>query len=198
MASESTVEKVFAMVFFKAPGRKPKDLKEFNVILEIWKALYKDLTDHELMTALGRWTKETKTVFPNDDPFAKILDMASPRLVETQGDVIELAQEAVSRFGYVRENDAMAWMESKSPLCAAAMRRIGFREYCLSENPDVVRGQLRNVFETEKRRAQDLGGIVHSAQDLQNGKAILPGSKDLNVLIAEMADRKQLPGRKSL
>lgn len=105
---------------------------------------------------------------------AEILNAKSDRSVdptftETEGDAVELAFEAASRFGRYKEAEAMAWIRERSKLVAAAVQRIGFLELCDSAQPDVIRGQLRAIFAAEKSRAIDTGVVVDSATQLEDG-----------------------------
>ena len=88
---------------------------------------------------------------------------AAPVFTETEGDAVELAFEAASRFGRYKEAEAMAWIREKSKLVAAAVQRIGFLELCNSAQPDVIRGQLRAIFAAEKSRAIEAGVVCDSA-----------------------------------
>lgn len=94
---------------------------------------------------------------------------ADPIFTETEGDAVELAFEAASRFGRYKEKEAMAWIREKSKLVAAAVQRIGFLELCDSVQPDVIRGQLRAIFAAEKSRAINTGVVVDSATQLDDG-----------------------------
>ena len=184
MASKDSVKKVFAMVFFKHPNRRPATEEEFNVCFEIWREIFKELADEALMKALYRFVAETKSLYPGDDPFAIILDTAKPTLQETEGDAIELAFEAARSFGRMREAEAMAWLKEKSPLIASVVGRFGFREICTSTEPDVVRGQLRAIFKGEKERSRQVGGIVESAKHLSGG-----GNKQLLPLLGKIGNK---------
>ena len=94
---------------------------------------------------------------------------AAPVFTETEGDAVELAFEAASRFGRYKEAEAMAWIREKSKLVAAAVQRLGFLELCNSAQPDVVRGQLRAIFAAEKSRAIEAGAVCDSATQLDDG-----------------------------
>jgi hypothetical protein len=192
MATEATIKKVFATVFFKFPSRKPTKEEDGKLAFDIWSAAYKSVSDAALLAAIARFTVEVAKIYPDDDPFAMIMQTAQPILPETEGDCIELVDEAVRRFGWPNPEEAMNWIAERSPLVAAAVRRIGFLEYCKCEEPDVIRGQLRAIFRTEKQRSKELGGIMESATELQGGQAdvnkllgltqnIIKGQKALSV-----------------
>ena len=95
---------------------------------------------------------------------------AAPVFTETEGDAVELAFEAASRFGRYKEAEAMAWIREKSKLVAAAVQRLGFLELCNSAQPDVIRGQLRAIFAAEKSRAIEAGVVCDSATSSLTGQ----------------------------
>ena len=192
MATRETVRKVFALIFFKFPGRRPPTESDVVLAMNIWAEIYKQISDAELMAAASRFIAETTKIYPDDDPFAMIRELARPILPETEGDCVELAFEAVQSFGYMREKDAMDWLKVRSPLVAAAVQRVGFLEICRSEEPDVIRGQLRAIFKAEKERSVKHGGVVESAKDLTGG---LPDNSKLIGLTQNIGKSlKALPG----
>ena len=191
MATRETVRKVFALIFFKFPGRRPPTESDVVLAMNIWAEIYKQISDAELMAAASRFIAETTKIYPDDDPFAMIRELARPILPETEGDCVELAFEAVQSFGYMREKDAMDWLKARSPLVAAAVQRVGFLEICRSEEPDVIRGQLRAIFKAEKERSVKHGGVVESAKDLTGG---LPDNAKLIGLTQNIGKSLKAPG----
>jgi len=60
---------------------------------------------------------------------------------------------AIRNFGSYRETEAL---ESLNPLTRKAVNAIRYKDLCLSENIDVIRGQFRMAYETlEKRETMD-------------------------------------------
>lgn len=158
---------LFAAFPDRSPGGSSDDRK---AIFGMWDAAFGDFTDAAFRATVTRFILETPKLFPGDNPIAMIRRMGKPDFIETTGDCVELLNEAVSEFGSYRETAAMKWIEARSPLIAAAVKRFGFREYCMAENAEVARGQIRAIFEAEKLRAKELGGIVQSAARLEGGK----------------------------
>ena len=56
---------------------------------------------------------------------------------------------AIRNFGSYRQQEAL---ESLSPLVRKATEAIGWKELCLCEEPDVIRGQFRMAYEALERR----------------------------------------------
>lgn len=169
MATVETVKRIFAMVFFKFPSRRPHTKEEGEIALKAWCKIYNRLPDDVLTQAAERFYAETTKLYPDDDPFALINRIAAPVFTETEGDAIELAFEAASKFGRYKEKEAIAWIREKSKLVAAAVQRLGFLELCNSAQPDVIRGQLRAIFAAEKSRAIEVGAVCDSATQLDDG-----------------------------
>lgn len=169
MATLDEVKQLFAMVFFKFPSRRPRTKEEGEIALKAWGKIYEPIPGKLLLQAAERFYAETTKLYPDDDPFAIIKRMANPIYAETEGDAVELAFEAASRFGRYKEKEAMTWIREKSKLIAAAVQRIGFLELCDSAQPDVIRGQLRAIFAAEKSRAIEAGVVCDSATQLDDG-----------------------------
>lgn len=192
MLTNDGFKKALAIVFSVHSQLEPKENKEF--IYKAWYRMFQDISDSALLDAAVRFVTENPKLFPGDSFIAMIRQLAKPVLQETEGDVVELAFQAVRDFGYMRERDAMEWLKSKSPLIAASVRRIGYLELCRSEEPDVIRGQLRAIFKSEKDRSVQAGGIVESATHLNNGQ---PDNERLLSLTKNIGKSlKVLPGVK--
>lgn len=171
MASRESVRKMAGIVWIKFQTTRPKTPEEMALIQGMWEEILAGVPDAELMAATRRFVAETPKLFPGDDPFAMIFALTKPRAQETQGDFLELAIEAVGKFGWMREDEAMRWLEGRSPLVAATVRRFGYRQLCETPTEDLgtIRGQMRAVFGEERDRANRIGGVMPSAQALDQG-----------------------------
>jgi hypothetical protein len=167
LLSNDGFKKALAILFSAFRHLEPAENKDF--IYKAWFRMLQDIPDCALLDAVTRFVTENKKLYPGDNFIAMLRELAIPTLQETEGDAIELAFEAVRKFGYMQEHEALQWLDSKSPLISAVVRRIGYRDICMSEEPDVVRGQIRAVFKSEKERAVRVGGVVESALQLNNG-----------------------------
>lgn len=174
-----------AVLFSVHPQLEPKHSHSKDLVYRAWFKMFADLEGNQFLNAVTKFVLETPKLYPGDNFVAMIRQAAVPVLQETEGDVIELAFQAVRDFGYMRERDAMQWLKTKSPLVAAAVQRIGFLALCKCEEPDVIRGQLRAIFKGEKDRARQSGGIVESATHLEHG---LPDNKKLIGLLNKIGN----------
>lgn len=79
---------------------------------------------------------------------------------------------SITRFGSYREGEAL---RSLSPLTRRVVQGIGYRNICMSENPDVVRGQFRSAYEQLASEAEEnsrLQKSLVSSIAARNPKAI--------------------------
>lgn len=167
MLTNDGFKKALAIILSVHPQLDPKESKEF--VYKAWYRMFQDISDKALLDAASRFVMEYPKLFPGDNFVAIIRQIVKPMLSETEGDCIELTLESVSKFGYMREPEAMSWLQNRSPLIAACVRRIGYQEICRSENSDVLRGQIRAIFKSERERAIQAGGIIASAEQLESG-----------------------------
>ena len=65
MATIETVKKIFAMVFFKFPSRRPRTHEEGEIALKAWCKIYNRVPDDVLMQAAERfygWVHRTRAL----------------------------------------------------------------------------------------------------------------------------------------
>lgn len=78
------------------------------------------------------------------------IEISSPRgltAAEAWGEVIR----AIRDYGYYREKEAMA---SMSPITAQVVRYLGWREICLSEEPEILRAHFLKMYDQVAAREQ--------------------------------------------
>lgn len=79
------------------------------------------------------------------------IEISSPRgltAAEAWGEVIR----AIRDYGYYREKEAMA---SMSPITAQVVRYMGWREICLSEEPEILRAHFLKMYDQVAAREQE-------------------------------------------
>lgn len=78
------------------------------------------------------------------------IEISSPMgltAAEAWGEVIR----AIRDYGYYREKEAMA---SMSPITAQVVRYLGWREICLSEEPEILRAHFLKMYDQVAAREQ--------------------------------------------
>lgn len=138
-----------------------------NQAIELWYQALKDIPMQVAEAALRKWVATSKW----SPTIAEIREMC---VDVKRGDAPdwsdgwEQVQLAIKRFGSYRPAEAMA---SLDPITREAVRRIGFYNLCVSENPTSDRKQFRDTFEIMAKREQmrlqlpiELQGDIKSIQ----------------------------------
>ena len=133
--------------------------ERFNLLrtreaVELWYRELEYIPAEVLLTALRKWVNSSqKGQFPPSisELKAMVAEVTIGQLPEW-GEGWAEVRKAVGRYGYMREEEALA---SLSPITRQSVKYIGWKEVCLSENPDVVRGQFRKAYEACARRQEE-------------------------------------------
>lgn len=98
---------------------------------------------------------------------AKIRDMALEILGTIKrhgGDAFGDVRKLVGRFGRDRGPEAMAVLQERDPIAALVMDRMGWREFCNSDEGDsAFRArfiQLYDLFTADRKRIEATGGLL--------------------------------------
>lgn len=120
--------------------------------IELWYRELGEMPFDLLSAALRKWVNTER--FP---PSIAELREICAEIVQGKppewGDGWQEVTKAIARYGIHQESKAL---ESLSPLTRQAASRIGWRDICLSENPEALRAQFRQVYEIcQKREIED-------------------------------------------
>ena len=119
--------------------------------MELWYTALKDLDYSLLSTALAKWVTTEK--WPPS--IAELREMCSEVMegkLPDWGEGWSEATAAIRRYGWQRPEEAL---EAMSPTTRETVRRIGWMELCSSENPETIRAQFRQIYETVSKRAAE-------------------------------------------
>lgn len=119
--------------------------------IDLWYLELGDISFELLSAALRKWVNTER--WP-------------PSIAELRGMCAEITQgksldwgaawkeviTAVGRHGYMEEQKALS---SLSPLTRQAVSRIGWRDICMSESPETLRAQFRQVYEIVAKREEE-------------------------------------------
>lgn len=130
----------------------------------LWFQMLGDIPYQVAEAALQKWVATNKF----SPTIAEIREMASSIQhggVPDWGDAWETVRDAVQRFGWYRQEEAMASLDDLTREC---VRRIGFERLCHSEEPALERANFRMIYETMARRRK-------TQEQLPTGLATLIG-----------------------
>ena len=138
-----------------------------------WDAL-KDLPFNIAMTSARKVISTLENPFlPMPAVFRGVAAQITGPNIPPAPDAWAEVTKSIRNLGIYREPEALA---SLSPLTRKAVEAIGFKDICLSENIDVIRGQFRMAYEAlEKREITD----AKTPQSLKQIIATMQGAKDL-------------------
>jgi len=154
-----------------------------EVMVSLWHELLKDLDFKIAKLAVKKLILESPFSPTIADVRKRAIEIMTPpenriNASEAWGEVMD----AIQYIGYYRQKDAL---ESMSPITAKVIKYMGWQEICLSERPDVVRGQFLKMYEiVANRERQDRllpAAMKEEIQRLANGmsmRMIEEGSKD--------------------
>lgn len=91
-----------------------------------------------------------------------VVEITQPPVL-TAGEAYEKVLKAINRFGSYKETEAL---ESLDLITRKATQAIGWKSLCLSEEPDVVRGQWRKAYEAIAQREQAEAKVPQSLKEL--------------------------------
>ena len=158
----------------------PKDnLLPTKESMDLWYGMLKDIPYPVAEAALKKHVSTSK--WPPS--IAEIRENATEAITPVQVDWSEAWEEArlaVRRFGSHQQEEAMA---SLRPATAEAVKRFGYFDLCMMENPEVGRAQFRDIYRSiearEKNEAmlpESLKGIINNLRIGENGKFLLEGA----------------------
>lgn len=168
--TDKEVGNIFLLAMANFPHLQEKNMKP---TLMLWKEM---LTDLPYAVALPGMKKllSTAKFFPS---IAEIREactaMTEPRQL-THDEAWRMVLDAVSKYSSYKELEGLA---SLPPMVRDVARNIGWREICMSEQPDVIRGQFRQAWEAHSAREKEM--------------RVLPS--DVRVLVGNLGDILKLP-----
>ncbi len=149
--TEREWHQVVAVIAANWPHKPPPDES-----IEKWHRDLADLPGEQVLVAVEALYREGREFPPNGAQIrAKVAELRADDMSE--GGAWELVMRAVRRFGHMNEEGALEWLGGEAPTVAEALRRFGYRDFCLWEGEHShLRAQFRDVYKsTVRERARD-------------------------------------------
>lgn len=146
------------------PNMQEKDMVP---TAKLWEKLLTDIPFPVAEKALIKVLATAKffpTVAEIREAAMQLTQPAIPTAMEAWGEVTR----AMRLYGYYRPEEALA---SMSPVTAEVVRRIGWREMCSCEEPDVLRGQFRMAYEQYAGGQREMAVLPENVRELIGGLA---------------------------
>lgn len=137
-------KKEFAVFAMALKTYFPRDnLLPTEEAMELW---YRELQDipADVATAMLRKWVDTEKWPPSIAEIRSMCSEIAHGKLPDWGEAWHEVTKAISRYGYMQKEAAYA---SMSPTTQKAVDRIGWYDINMSENPDTIRAQFRQVYE---------------------------------------------------
>lgn len=139
------------------------DLFKTKEAMELWYAELKDLDYQIAVGALRRHVQSSPYIPKISDVRQSVADIVTNDEGWSKGYADMMM--AVRRFGYMQERLAL---DSMDPLTRETTRRIGWRQICESENPEVIRGQFRMIYDQVASTGRESVTLSDDVQQIGN------------------------------
>ena len=156
-------KKEFAILSSALRTYYPKEnLLPNSQAMELWFRQLQDIPYAVAETALNKWVATNKWS-------PSIADIRGMAVSVTQGEKMqwsdgwEKVQAAIRYHGYYGENEAMA---SFDEVTRQAVKRLGFKDLCMSENTMQDRANFRMVFEQIAEQKQEKDMLPYSLNQM--------------------------------
>ena len=150
MTPDETV-KMFAMIAATFP-RDQSFARADRIMLNSWHTMLQDLP-FDVVEAAVQAQAATSPFPPSISEIRqRAAEITKPSLRMGADEAWELAIKAVRKFGYTQWIAAKKWLPSD---VAQAVERFGYRDICMAENIDVVRGQFIRLWDVRLKRERE-------------------------------------------
>lgn len=130
--------------------------------MELWFYQLQDISYEVAALALGRWASLNKWSPTIADIRYQAAEVTGKREKEW-GEGWEQVIKAISKFGYIGEEDALASMDE---LTRKVVKRLGYKNVCWSEDIVADRANFRMIYETELQRARQDAQTPQKIKDM--------------------------------
>lgn len=147
-----TVKEVARLLAFITAVYPNIDIRQGTV--EAWTELLGDLPYDVALAGVKKVLSQQE--YPALPAVGKIrfacLDLTTTMLPSAMEAWAEVTR-AIGLYGYYRQEEAMAYM---SPMVVRVVRMLGWRDICLSEEPEILRAQFRKAYEAHVTRDREV------------------------------------------
>lgn len=118
--------------------------------IKIWYQLLQDMSYEQLNVAIQKHMLTNR--FP--PTIAELREAAVSCTMELKdwSDGWEQARQVIRKYGYYQQSEAFASMDD---ITRKVVKRLGWKELCMSENPMQDRANFRMVYEQEQKRVKE-------------------------------------------
>lgn len=127
----------------------PEMEKQFNnqTTQRVWFELLGDIDGRTLLLAIKTYAS-TEKFAPKPSQIREMALIATKETKDwTEG--WHLVIRSIGKFGYYRESEALKWIAENDKIAAEAIRRLGYKNLCLSEDQIAIRANFRQAYNNQ-------------------------------------------------
>ena len=154
---------LLALATANFPSMQEKDMRP---TANLWSEMLSDIPFDIAKAALIKVLATARfwpTVAEIREAAAEIINPQLPSPIEAWGEVVQ----AVKIYGLYRQEEGL---NSLSPITKRVVQNIGWREICLCEQPDIIRGQFRMAYEQYTKREKEEAVLPAKVKRLASGR----------------------------
>lgn len=134
-----------------------------NQALELWYNELKDIEYLVLETALRKHVQTEKWP-PTISELRTLVNEIQRGKTKDYGEGWELVLLAIRKYGMHQVDLAMEFLKKNDEIAHDTVKRLGFKEICISENIVADRANFRNIYETLQNRKTENNKISNDLQ----------------------------------
>lgn len=141
------------------PYLQDKDLGPTAIL---WERMLSDIPFKVAETALVRYLSTARHFPTVADIRENAVAITQPEKL-THNEAWHEVVKAIGCYGYYREQEAL---DSMRPLTARVVQAMGWKDICISTEPDVIRGQFRKAYEQTENREKINAQVPQQVKEL--------------------------------
>ena len=153
------IKKLISWAAAAFPGMQEKNL---GPTAELWHKMLSDLPYEVAEKALVKVLSSAK-FFPTVAEIREAAVLLTRPMMPTHSEAWGLVRQAIWDYSAYREKDAL---EALPPVVSRVVKDIGWREICLSEEPDIIRAQFRKAYEVHCKREAEMSVLPAPLREL--------------------------------
>lgn len=128
--------------------------------IKTWYMLLQDIPFEKLSVAVQKHIMTSK--YPPTIAELRAAAISTERSVGNWSSGWEQFQTAIRKFGYYRQEEAFDVMDE---LTRTVVKRLGWKNLCMSENPIQDRANFRMIYEQEEKRVSESAALPKNLQN---------------------------------
>ena len=165
--TEKEIGSLLTLTVANFPQMQNKNMKD---TLALWNSMLADIPFSVAKKALLKVLSSAK-FFPTVAEIREAATMLVRPMVPTHSEAWGLVRKAIMEYSSYREKEALESLNAVHPAIGKTAQDMGWRELCLSEEPDIIRAQFRKAYEVHCQREKEMAVLPAQIRGLIESSA---------------------------